>query len=220
MQFRELMTENFSLIGESSSIAEARSKLSSDDYLVVTSDEGLPLTVITMADLPGTGQRDLTEYIPKLPPTVIIGCDMDVSSIYEAPTRYLFREKTRAALLGERGLVGVVPAKVIRSYLQESASKGEIGSPGTTDRRRRLKERTIPFNFGIYGKGMVGANPTRFMRVAAAAGNLGGNRVIPVVPQVCKKCGWADFYVYIRPITKCKNPDPTVEPQPWPHTLG
>ncbi len=217
MQLRELMTENFSLIGESSSIDKARSQLSSDDFLVVTSNEGLPLTVITKADLPSTGRGSLREHIPKLPPTIIIGCDMHVSSIHNAPTRYLFKNKTRgAALLGERAVVGIVPTTVIRSYLKESAAKGEIASPGTA--KALPTGRIIPVTFEFRSMGIVGGNATRLMRVATAA-TLGGRRVLPVVPQKCRKCGWPDFYPYILPTTKCKNPDQTVPPQPWPHTL-
>ncbi len=218
MQLKDLMTEKFSLIGESSSIEEARSQLLTDDYLVVTSNEGLPLTVIMKADLPGTGHGGLRGYLPKLPPTVIIGCDMNVSSIHDAPTGYLFKKKTRgAALLGERTIVGVVPTTVIRSYLRENASTVEKTSPRTTEALPTA--RIIPVTFEIFGEGIVGGNATRLMRVAAV-GTLGGRRVQPVVPRKCNKCGWADFYAYILPITKCKNPDKTVEPQPWPHTLG
>jgi hypothetical protein len=221
MLLKELMTENFSLIRESSSIEEARSKLSSDEYLVVTNAEGMPLTVITIADLPATDHGGLTECIPKLPPTVIIGCDMNMSSIGKSPTRYLFRKSTRgAALLGERGVVGIVPAKVIRSYLKQEGSKGKVATPGRTGRLRR-RRRALPretITFHVSGQGAIG-DTVRVMNVAAA-GSLGGTRVVPAVPRKCAKCGWDDFYAYILPTTNCKNPDKTVEPQPWPHTLG
>lgn len=218
MRLRELMTESFSLIGESESIDEARSKLAGNDYLVVTSDEGLPLTVITMADVPNNLQGTLRERIRKLPPTVLIGCELDVSTIYDAPTTYLFKRKSRgAALLSDEGLVGIVPEEAIRSYLKEHPSKSDLLRKRGW---RKLPEgRAILFNFEKYGSGMVGANPTRSFHIAAT-GTLGGSRILPTMPRVCGTCGWPDVYTYVHPATKCKNPDPTVGPQPWPHPLA
>lgn len=208
------MTEKFSVVGVSSSIAEARAKLSSDDYLVVTSDEGLPLTVITMADLPGSGQGELRQSIAKVPPTVIAGCDLNVSSIQGTPADYLLKKRTRAAtLLGDEGVVGVVPAKLIRSYLKETAS---IASTEMDPRRPQVRGRTIPFSFNLLDTGL---SANRMLRVAAGR-TLGGRRALPGVPRRCKKCGWLDYYPYILPTTRCKNPDQTVKPQPWPHTLA
>jgi len=211
MRLMDLMTQNFSLIGESQSIAEARSKLTSNDYLVVTTDRGLPLTVITTGDLPnGTG--DLTGHLSKLPPTVIIGCDLDVSTIQQAPTAYLLRKKTRgAAILDDDGIVGIVPVEAFKPYTQQKAAGPGILDP--TGQGKASKGRIISYNFFSSGP-----PESRSLRVAAA-GTLGGRRVLPAVPLVCKKCGWADFYRYVLPITKCKNPDKSAGPQPWPHTL-
>ena len=218
MLLKESMTENFSLIGEWSSIDEARAELSGTDYLVVNSMEGLPLTVITKDDLSGDLHGKLTECIPNLPPTIIVGCDLDISSIKEAPINYLLQKKTRGAvLLDKTGLVGVVPVQIMMPFF-ESASVSTAGPSSWY--KRFFKERTIKFNFGAYGDPRwVGGSPIRRMRVATA-GTLGGNRVTPVVPRVCKKCGWKDFYAFILPTTDCKNPDTKVQPQPWPHTLA
>lgn len=214
MKLKELMTEKFSLIEESSSVDEARSRLSSDDFLVVTSDEGLPLSVITESDLTGSGEDELRQCVPRLPPTILVGCDLDVSSIQGTPAEYLLNNIIRgAALLGEQGVVGVVPAMLIRSYLEKSVLRGKITSLERELRRiTGRKERTIPFTFG---EGI-----TRSL-VVAWAGTLGGNRVLANVPRRCNAsgCGWLDCYRYILPTTKCKNPNQNVGPQPWPHTL-
>lgn len=217
MPLSDLMTQSFFLTRESTSIAEARSELLNHNYLVVTSNEGLPLTVVTIADLAGAHQGDLTAYLPKLPPTVIIGCDLDVSAIHDAPMQYLLKEQTRGAtLLDDLGIVGVVPVEAIRVYLDQHPEKVDIVPPQIRHLRKALKERTLAFNFATHG-GSGGPNSIRSLRVA---GTLGGRRVLPAVPRVCKKCGWTDFYVFILPTTKCKNPDRTVQPQPWPHTLA
>jgi hypothetical protein len=194
MRLKSFMTPRFSVLEESSSIDEARSKFANADYLVLTDGRGAPLTVITARDLPPRKRREfisLKESMAKLPPTVIIGCDRDASSIAESPTEYLFKNKTRGAILmGDKGVEGVLPVAVMKAYLEG------------------LKT-TIPGG-GFQVKGF---------NIAAAAG-LGGRRRPPAVPRTCTKCGYLASYPYILKTTICKNPDTTVEPQPYPHTLG
>lgn len=219
MQLKELMSEKFSLVGESASIAEARAKLSTDDYLVVTTDEGLPVTVITEADLPATGRGKLKTHISTLPVTVIMGCDLDISTLTAAPAaKCLLRKGMRGAtLLDEQGVVGVLPAKAIRSHIKESASKGEIAPADVEPKRKGTlpKRRTIPFSFETAGKGIGDAFAIRSLQVVAGR-TLGGNRAVPAIPRGCKTCGYVGYYAYILPTTLCKNPK---RPAPWPHTV-
>jgi hypothetical protein len=156
---KERMTTTFDLLPESLTPAEAGSRLTAGNYGVVLDKNGAPAALVVAKDLEQAashGAPSLLHPSAGLPPTVIVGGEVEMQIFAESGAMTLFDVGVRGAVvLGDEGVVGVLPVEAVDEYL----GSGEY----------ELPTKTMGPSASVGDTGLGGAHQTPLGRVTCAA---------------------------------------------------
>jgi hypothetical protein len=110
---------------------QARLRLSGEMFGVVEDASGSPIGVVSGQDLDlmvSRGVSSLEDRDASVSPTVVIGASFDLDALCKSEVSSLFYGSSKAAVvINDAGIVGIVPAEVVRSY--RKALFGEDAGP-------------------------------------------------------------------------------------------
>lgn len=184
-KIKEYMIKNFKIINTNLALPQAIEELSGETYGVLQDDKK-PLGLILIDDLQqavSNSVASLLDLLKSLPPSVIVGCEIEMQQLTNSSVMTLFDVGARGAIvLGNKGVIGVLPIEVIDDFIASGEYKpleNVLGDDNTTR--------------------------------GAADGILGGDYQTPAGTKVCAYpgCGYsnilADFDRDYPP--QCKNPN-------------
>lgn len=132
VSIKELMTRNYVKLSETLTPQEASSQLKDNNYGVIIDITGTPVALILSEDL----RRAIDSKAPtlkhpssSLPPSVIVGCRVDMSELVKVMT--LFEAGARGAVIqGDKGVVGVLPVETVIEYIMLPEKKMILSASG------------------------------------------------------------------------------------------
>jgi len=190
---KERMSKTFVLLEGTLAPSEARKQLSTGGYGIILDPNGMPAVLVVAEDLEQAAERgapSLLHPFAGLPPTVIVGSDIELQDLIQSGTLTLFDLGARGAVvLGDKGVVGVLPTEVVDEYL----GGGEY----------ELPTRTMGPSAAIGDTELAGSHQTPLGTVVCVA-------LVDTHP-----CGYRNKVVFLDEahMPRCQNPDLP------PHTL-
>ncbi len=140
MRVKDCMEITFTILSESLAPLEASSELPAGNYGVVLDSKGLPVALVAPEDLKRAADRSvpmLKDPSSGLPPTIIIGSEVEIQTLVQSEALTLFSAGTRGVVVMEnREVVGILPAEIIGKYIRKSeltTIKSLKGVPGIVD---------------------------------------------------------------------------------------
>ena len=197
---RERMTDAFVLLAGTLAPSEAREQLAAGDYGVVLDQDDTPAALIVAQDLEQAASRSapsLLDSTASLPPTVIVGSELQMQDLVESGALTLFDVGARGAVvLGDEGVVGVLPVAVVDKYLGSGEYELPTKPQGPTA--------------AISGTGLGGTHQSPLASVMCVAlVDLAGNIVLEPAEVVCVSCGHINRLAFLdkEHMPMCQNPD-------------
>jgi len=115
------MTTAFALMAGTVAPAEAREQLAAGNYGVVLDQSGTPMALVVVEDLEravSRGAPSLLHPSANLPPTVVVGSEVQMQQLVESGAMTLFDAGAPGAVvLGDEGVIGVLPVEAVDEYL-------------------------------------------------------------------------------------------------------
>jgi hypothetical protein len=185
------LTDVLTLPGTLSPLS-ALTRLSGGSYGVVLDDKDKPFALVTAEDLELAARRDAPTLLAgaaRLPPTVIVGCELEMSHFINWRAASSFLGGARGAVLVDdtEGIVGVLPTHTLDGYVDEDK---------LTYRHPVLE----PLDFSVGG--------------TSGGFTLGGRvslNTTPLIRVTCATCGYINSLVYLpddEDLPECQNPKP------------
>lgn len=180
----EYMSNHFQIIDTNLDLPQAFAELSQETYGVIQDDKE-PCALILIDDLQqaaSNGAASIMDLLKTLPPAVIVGCELEMQQLANSNVMTLFDVGAKGAIvLGNQGVVGVLPVEVIDEFIGSGKYK--------------------PLE-NVLGDG----NTTR----SATDGILGGSYQTPAGLKICAYpgCSYSNQLAYFDPDypPQCKNP--------------
>lgn len=141
MRVKDCMQRTFTILPESLAPMEANSELPVGNYGVVLDSKGLPVALVASEDMERAADRSvpvLKDPSSGLPPTIIVGSEVEIQLLVQSEALTLFSVGARGAVVMEnREVVGILPKIIITKYIRKSESTATTKSmrtaPGIVD---------------------------------------------------------------------------------------
>jgi hypothetical protein len=117
-----IITDNFQLLAGTLSPAEALTQLVNYTYGVVLDEHSKPVALVMADDLErakNQGSSSLLDINVGFPPTIIVGCLVDMQDLVKWESLINSDEKIRGVIvIDDNTVVGILPVAAIREYLK------------------------------------------------------------------------------------------------------
>ncbi|GAB1540025.1 hypothetical protein NUACC21_26940 [Scytonema sp. NUACC21] len=133
---KDHITKNFQLLVGTLSPAEALARLVDDKYGVVLDEHSEPVALVLADDLErakNQGSTSLLDIKVGFPPTIIVGCQVDMQDLVKWESIIKQYDKTKGAIvIDDNTVVGILTVAAIHEYLKnrDYQLRGNIGSIG------------------------------------------------------------------------------------------
>ena len=131
------MKKTFDLLPDTLTPAEANAQLKPGNYGVVLNSNGMPMAMIKPDDLSradSLGAPSLHHPLAGLPPTIIIGSEIEMHILVGSKPFTLFNIGARGAVvLEDEKVVGVLPVDIVGKYFGRSLPKSMRMSASPVD---------------------------------------------------------------------------------------
>jgi hypothetical protein len=118
---RERTMDAFVLLEGTLSPSEARKRLAPGSYGVVLDKQDNPIALIVVEDLEQAASHDVASLLDSeasLSPAVVVGSEIQMQELVESGAMTVFDIGAQGAVvLGDEGVVGVLPVEAIEEYL-------------------------------------------------------------------------------------------------------
>jgi hypothetical protein len=117
---KKWMTVNFRLLNKSLTLTQAITEMSGATYGVIQDEQEL-IALVLAEDLNQAASRgisSLLDVLSGIPPSVIVGCEIEMQQLVNSPAMTFFDVGTKGAIVvGNDGVVGVLPVEVVDDYV-------------------------------------------------------------------------------------------------------
>jgi hypothetical protein len=117
---KEYMTKDFGKLSDTLTPEEARSHLENNNYGVVVDSNGTPIALILGEDLEQAIKskiQSLKDLLASLPLMVTVGSEVEMKELFTVTTLFDIGGATGAVVLGDKEIVGVLPAENVKEFL-------------------------------------------------------------------------------------------------------
>jgi hypothetical protein len=119
---KERITRNFDILTGELTPSEAREQLAAGNYGIILDQDGVVVALIAAEDLEqaaGCGAPSLLSPLAGLPPTVLVGSEIEMQELADSEAMTLFDASARGAVVfdDEGRIVGILPVETVDEYL-------------------------------------------------------------------------------------------------------